>query len=175
MRRVGKSWVAVAAAAMLLGVLVGAVWARPHDKPEAAAPTRKVTLQGANFIPSDPSESWSNSGDHAACDAGACTYTAPIVFPCPQSVTVKRFKLHVNDFNGGASVTASLRRTNPATGAVRELGSVTSGNTGNTIQTFVSNPINQVVWPSQGAYIQLDFGDKYILVYGVTVEYQINS
>jgi hypothetical protein len=174
MKKIKKSWIAVVTGALLLGTLVGVVWARPNDRPEAQDITRKVTLGGANFIPSEDYQDWGNRGDFATCDSGTCTYTAPVVFPCLPSVTVERIKLHVRDFNGGASVTASLRRTNPATGAEREMGSATSGNTGDSIQTFTSDPINQVVWPSQGAYIQLDFGDKYILVYGVTVEYHRN-
>jgi len=169
-----KTWIVVVVCAMLLGTLVGVVWASPSDRPGAQDITRKVTLSGANFIPAEESADWHNGGDYATCDNGTCTYTAPVVFPCLPSVTVERIKLHVSDSNGGAAVTASLLRTRPSTGAEKELGSVTSGNTGGSIQTFTSDPINEVVWPSLGAYIQLDFEDKYIKVYGVTVEYHRN-
>jgi hypothetical protein len=174
MRSINRSWVIVVVGALLLGTLVGSVWAAPRTRPGAQDITRKVTLSGANFIPAEESANWHNGGGYATCDLGACTYTAPVVFPCLPSVTVERIKLHVSDSNGGAAVTASLLRTRPSTGAEKEFGSVTSGNTGGSIQTFTSGPINEVVWPSLGAYIQLDFEDKYIKVYGVTVEYHRN-
>ena len=174
MGKVKRSWMAMVMGALLLGALVGVVWARPHDRPETQDITRKVTLTGADFIPSDESADWSNSGDYAYCNIGSCIYTAPVVFPCLPSVTVERIKLHVCDTNGGAAATASLRRTYPPTGADVLLGSATSTGCTPDPETITSSPINQVVWPSQRAYIWLDIGDKYIKVHGVTVEYHRN-
>ena len=108
MGKVKRSWMAMVMGALLLGALVGVVWARPHDRPETQDITRKVTLTGADFIPSDESADWSNSGDYAYCNIGSCIYTAPVVFPCLPSVTVERIKLHVCDTNGGAAATASF-------------------------------------------------------------------
>ena len=76
MRKVKRSWIAVVMGALLLGTLVGVVWARPHDRPDTQDITRKVTLTGADFIPSDESANWGNSGDYALCESGSCIYTA---------------------------------------------------------------------------------------------------
>ena len=175
MRRANRSWMAVVAAGVVLGTLVGVVWARPNDRPQAADITRKVTLAGSDFIPASDTEDWGNSGFHVRCESGVCGFTAPVVFPCLPSVTVERIRLHVDDQNAIAWATATLYRAYPPTGAYVELGAAASPpGTNGTLQTYTSPNINKRVWPSQKAYIWLFTGGPGIFVYGVTVEYHRN-
>ena len=174
MTMVKKSWMAVVAAALLVGTLVGVVWARPHDRPQAQDITRKVTLTGGDFIPHEEVDNWSNNGDWVRCDIGSCAFTAPVVFPCLPSVTVERIRLHVDDAHGSAFASVGLFRAQPTNRGDVWLGSASSppGIVG--FQTYNSQPINKRVWPSQKAYIWLDIGGNNIYVYGVTVEYHRN-
>jgi len=176
MTRVNRSWMAVVAAALLLGTLVGVVWARPNDRPAAATTTRKVTLTGADFIPNNPTVDWWNSGYRIECSTGACLFTAPVVFPTQSSVTVERIRLHVDDLSDPCYAEAQLGRANPSAGTVSVLG-VAQSPTGLTsgLQTYSSPAINKVVWPSQKAHIWLSIGAPAIYVYGVTVEYHVSS
>ena len=176
MRRANRSWMAVVAAGVLLGTLVGVVWARPNDGPQAADITRKVTLAGSDFIPASDTEDWGNSGFHVRCESGVCGFTATVVFPCLPSVTVERMKLHVYDYNATQSTCATLFRTYPTTGATVQLGAAASpeGGSGG-LQTYTNPNINKVVWPSQKAYIYLVIGGPNIHVDGVTVEYHKNT
>ena len=176
MSRVNKSWMAVVAATLLLGMLAGVVWARPQNRPQAQDITRKVTLTGGDFIPADDTYDWFNQGGHVRCDSGSCSYTAPVVFPCLPSVTVERIKLHVNDANASAWAAASLWRAYPPNGVDVQMGSIGSPGpaTSGGVKTYTSPDINQVVWPSQRAYILLYFSGFNISVYGVTVEYHRN-
>ena len=175
MRRANKSWMAVMAAVLLVAMLAGVVWARPNDKPQAQDITRKVTLTGGDFIPAYDYNNWSNGGGYVMCSLGNCSYTAPVVFPCLPSVTVERIKLHVNDPSADEWASATLARAYPSTGADVPLGNVISpyGISGG-LRTYTSPNINQVVWPSQKAFIRLYIGDTGILAYGVTVEYHRN-
>jgi hypothetical protein len=174
MRRVNRSWMAVVAAALLLGTLAGVVWARPNDRPQAQDITRKVTLSAADFIPNSDDWNYGNSGALAEC-SGMCNFNAPIVFPCLPAVTVERIKLHVRDDNGTQTASASLYRAKPSVGAGDFLGAVASPTgTSDGLQTYTSGTINKVVWPSQKAYIWVSIGGGNIGVYGVTVEYHRN-
>ena len=175
MRRANRSWMAVVAAGVLLGTLVGVVWARPNDRPQAADITRKVTLAAGDFIPSSDANDWWNSGYTIVCHSDFCSFTAPVVFPCLPSVTVERIKLHVADSNASAIAFAGLDRVYPPTGDHVILGSVQSPEgTSAGIQTYTSANINKVVWPSQKAYIVLQLFGPNISVRGVTVEYHRN-
>ena len=173
---VRKSWIAAVTGALLVGTLVGVVWARPHDRPQAQDITRKVTLAGADFIPADPDDRWGNNGNYAFSESGISHFTAPVVFPCLPSVTVERIKLYVYDGNGTYNACASLNRLSPRTGANPMLGSVCSPYGGSTSdpQAFTSTNINQVVWPGQRAYIWLAINGVDIDVYAVTIEYHRN-
>ena len=175
MRKLNKSWMAVVAAALLLSTLVGVVWAMPSDRPGAAEATRKVTLTGADFIPRSTADS-TNNGSYVECNTGNCFFAAPVPFPCLPSVTVELFKLHVRDDNGIGSASVYLYRGNPSTGGENSLGSVSSPPAvSGGLKTYTSAPINKVVWPSQRAYLMLNIWGPNITVYGVTVEYHINS
>ena len=175
MTKVNKSWMAVMAAALLLGTLVGVVWARPNDRPEAQDITRKVTLTGGDFIPNTDSADWWNEGTYVTCGTGSCWFTAPVVFPCLPSVTVERIKLHVNDSSSSAAAKAHLFRAYPPTGVDVVLGQAASptGSSGGH-STYTSPNINKVVWPSQRAYVWLNIGGPNIQVSGVVVEYHRN-
>ncbi|MDH4207550.1 MAG: hypothetical protein OEV76_01600 [Anaerolineae bacterium] len=174
MRNVNRSWMALVAAALLLGALAGVIWAKPSDRPQSAEITRKVTLTGGDFIPARP-ESWDNSGQVVRCTSGRCFFNAPVVFPCLPSVTVERIKLHVRDDNGSSRAFADMYRDNPSRGAGNYLGYAASPEeTSSGLKTYTSDPINKVVWPSQKASIRLDIGGPNIDVYGVTVEYHRN-
>ena len=179
MTRVNKSWMAVVAAALLLGTLVGVVWARPNDRPGAAEVTRKVTLTGADFIPTQDDWDYSigeygSSDSSVSCLSSSCEFSAPVVFPCLPSVTVERIKLHVVDEVFMNQTWVWLYRANPSTGAVTSLGNLSSSYQGDPgLNTYTSGPINKVVWPSQKAYIHLDTYPN-MQVYGVTVEYHRN-
>jgi hypothetical protein len=175
MTRVNKSWMALVAAALLLGTLVGVVWARPNGRPGAADITRKVTLTAGDFIPADDARDWYNFGTYVECSTGNCVFTAPVVFPCLPSVTVERFKLHADDNNGGQQAVATLFRSRPSTGSNAYFGVAASPPaTGAGLETYTSSEINKVVWPSQRAYLWLVIGGPDIDVYGVTVEYHRN-
>ena len=175
MRRINKSSMAAVAGILLVGTLVGVVWARPQDRPQAQDITRKVTLTGGDFIPADDSDNWYNDGDYVKCESSTCEFTGPVIFPCLPSVTVERIKLHVSDSNNGALARAELYRAYPSTGADVELGeAVSPGGTSGGLKTYTSPNINQVVWPSQKAYIDLYISGTGIDVYGVTVEYHRN-
>ena len=170
-----KSSMAVVAAALLLGTLAGVVWARPNDGPQTAGETRKVTLTGTDFTPTQEGMDWYNYGGYVRCDGLECTFTAPIVFPCLQAVTVERIKLHIDDNNASSTASAGVWRENPSTGAEAFWASVGSplGTSGG-VKTYSSGVINKVVWPSQRAYIWLQINGTDITVYGVTVEYHRN-
>jgi hypothetical protein len=174
MTKIGKSWMAVVAAALLVGTLVGLVWARPHDRPQAQDITRKVTMTGGEFITARDGQDWQTTGEKVECDSGSCDFFAPVVFPCLPSVTVERIKLHVRDSNGSAQAVAVLYRARPETGADVWLGKAESPIGTGGLQPWSSDPINKVVWPSQRAYIWLSIGGPFIEVYGVTVEYHRN-
>jgi hypothetical protein len=175
MRKVKKSWMAVAAAGVLLGTLVGVVWARPNDRPGAVESTRRVTLTGADLIPTTNYWDYKNSGGSVKCLTGECIFTAPIVFPCLSSVTVERIKLHVNDTDDVEAAYADLWRANPSTGANDYWAEVKSpAGTSGGLKTYTSGAINKVVSPSQRAYICVAITGPNIYVYGVTVEYHRN-
>jgi hypothetical protein len=175
MSKLNKSWMAVVAAALLLGTLVGVVWARPHDRPQAQDITRKVTITAGEFIPTTDDWNYSNHGNYVTFVSGSGNFSAPVVFPCLPSVTVERIKLHVDDMNNGALARATLFRTYPTTGAQVELGKAASpGGTSAGLKTYGSGAINKTIWPSQRAYIWLYFSGPAINVYGVTVEYHRN-
>jgi hypothetical protein len=174
MTKVKKSWMAVVAAALLVATLVGVVWARPNDRPEAQDITRKVTLTGGEFIVRYDGQDWFSDGASLECNSGSCGFVAPVVFPCLPGVTVERITLHVKDSNPNLWARASLYRAQPATGADVWLGAAQSpaGTAGH--QPWSSDPINKTVWPSQRAYIYLDIGGPAIWVYGAVVEYHRN-
>jgi len=175
MKKMDKSWMAVLPAALLLSTLAGVVWARPRsDGSRPAEITRKVALAGADLIPARDGDNWHTDGGYAWCESGTCMFTAPVVFPCLPSVTIECIKLHVNDWNDYDEAELRLNRVKLSKGAVSELGWVQSpwGTSGG-FQTYASDPINKVVWPSQRAYIKLVMGTD-MLVYGVTIEYHRN-
>jgi len=172
-----SSMAAVAAAALLLGTLAGVAWARPRsDGPQPAETTRQVTLAAADFIPARDGDDWYNSSGYVVCysSGSGCLFTAPVVFPCLPSVTIERIRLHVNDSNGSGTAIVTLHRAKPSKGVINDLESVTSptGTSGG-FQTYTSDPINKVVWPSQRAYVYLGMYTN-IYVYGVTIEYRRN-
>jgi hypothetical protein len=176
MSKLNKSWMAVVAAALLLGALVGVVWARPGEGPHAQATTRKVTLTGADFIPTSPNYEYGNAGEHVYCVTGSCNFSAPVNFPTLSAVTVERIKLHVNDNNATGMASSGLMRAKPPEGTHSSFGQVSSppGSSGG-LQTYTSSAMNKAVWPSQKAYILLYIGSPNINVFGVTVEYHVNS
>ena len=174
MTKVRKSWMAVVMGALLLCTLVGVVWARPNDRPQAQDITRKVTLTGGDFTPSYDGEDWSTDGAMVTCIGSSCAFVAPVVFPCLPSVTVERIKLHVTDSNGSEQAVAVLYRTHPPTHGSVWLGTAQSPPGTAPFQTFTSDPINKRVWPSQKAFISLVLTGPNIYVYGVVIEYHRN-
>jgi hypothetical protein len=174
MNKLNKSWMAVVAAALLLGTLVGVVWARPHDRPQAQDITRKVNLTGGEFIPANEAQGWQNNGDYVSCDTGICSFFAPVVFPCLPSVTVERFIVYAEDNHATANLNAAMYRVYLPTKKQVYLGQAAtpSGTAG--YQPYNSGAINKTVWPSQRAFIHLWIGGPSIQVYGVTVEYHRN-
>ncbi len=174
MAKVRKSWMAVVMAALLVGTVAGVVWARPHDRPQAQDITRKVTLTGADFVRAKEGSSGYNDGTYLRCDTVSCYFVAPVVFPCLPSVTVERIKLHLRDNNVGGKASVGLYRTYPATAGNVLLGNAESPTGIVGLQTYTSNPVNEVVWPSQKAVIWLTIDGPSIWVYGVTVEYHRN-
>ena len=171
-----RAWIAVVLGALLVGTLVGVVWARPNDSPQAAATTRKVTLTGADFISASVHYDYANPGTSVYCVTGACAFTAPVVFPTLNAVTVERIRLHVNDNHATEKARATITRARPSAGAGDSWGITESppGGSGG-VQTYSSFDINKVVWPSQKACITLWIGATNITVYGVTIEYHVNS
>lgn len=99
--------------AVLLGTMVGVVWARPQGSPQAADITRKVTVPAAFFHPREEGLNWSNDGGGMAVDSGSAIFTAPVVFPTLSAVTVKKITLSVEDHNGTVDACVTLYRTSP--------------------------------------------------------------
>ena len=175
MTNVKKSWIAGVAVALLLGTLVGVVWARPHDRPEAQDITRKITVPGAFFHPYEEGLSWHNEGLEIEVPSGAGIFTAPVILPCLPSVTVERLILYVEDNNTSANACAYLHRTRPQKGDEALMGSVCSSITPTDVQPFIDSSISpNVVWPSHGVYIWLDIGGPSIYVHAVRIEYHRN-
>ena len=176
MTRIRKPWMAVVMGALLVGTLVGVVWARPHDRPQAQDITRKVVLVGSEFMPRTDETDWFHNGNYMRCNTNPCFFAAPVVFPCLPAVTVERIKLHVYDANAVTNAVAEIKRLNPNNGATALLGKVSSPVAGTTAnpQTFISPNINKVVWPSQRAFVWLYIGGSDIRVYAITVEYHRN-
>lgn len=172
-----KAWIAAVLGALLIGTLVGVVWARPNGSPQAAVTTRKVTLTGADFVSSVDDWDYWNYGDCVLCGSGPCEFVAPVAFPTLSAVTVERIRLHVNDWNDTASATATLYRGNPSQGPGVQWAAVSSPTgSSNGLHTYNSAAVNKVVWPSQRAYIRLSLPAGGAMgVYGVTVEYHVNS
>ena len=169
-----KAWIALVLGALLIGTMVGVVWARPSQSPQAADITRKITIPGGFFSPTEDGYDWYNTGNHVRVDSGTGSFIAPVVFPCLPSVTVERVILYADDQNGGADATAILTRTKPSTGQLVMLGPVSSTGSAVGIRTFTSANINKVVWPAQGIHVRLFINGTNMLVYGVTVEYHRN-
>ena len=174
MNKANKSWMAALAAALLVATMVGVVMARPHDRPQAQDITRKVTLTGADFVRAKEGNNGYNDGTYLRCDSGPCYFVAPVVFPCLPSVTVERIKLHVRDNDVGGKASVGLYRSYPPTGNHVYLGGAQSPSGIVGLQTYTSDPINTVVWPSQKAFIWLTIDGPSIWAYGVVVEYHRN-
>jgi hypothetical protein len=181
MRRVNWSWMTMVLAVVVLSALAVAGWTGWHGQARAAAGTKKVTLAGADFIPYDDGvdgNDWHNAGDYVECDAGTCSFVAPVVFPCLSSVTVERFKLHLYDSSGCAYAYATLHRSRPSNASSATLGSqlgTTFEGTTADPATLTSGPINKVVGPTQRAYVSVTITGPGVKVYGVTVEYHPRS
>lgn len=175
MSKVNRSWMAVVAAALLLGTLAGVVWARPNDNPTTQTrKTRKVYVAAADFIPKSNDFEYSNLGKTVSCDSENCFFLAPVVFPCLNAVTVERIRLRAQSGSGDWTPAVVLYRAAPSGNEVY-LGEVECPNTETQApQTCTSPDINQVVWPSQRAYIWLWVPSSH-LVWGVTVEYHPNT
>jgi hypothetical protein len=175
MSSLNRSWMAVAAAALLLGTLVGVVWARPHDQTRAPDITRKVTLAGADFTSVDNIQPCSNHGNYVTCGPGGGAFVAPVVFPCLPSVTVTGIQLHVDDPADTVNIVAYLYREYPAKGVPQLLGVVNYPlGTTEGIETFTAKVDDEVVWPSQRAYVYLELEGNILKAYGVTVLYHRN-
>ena len=175
MEKVNKSWMAVMAATLLLGTLVGVVWARPHDRPQAQDITRQITIPGGFFHPYVDGLDWANLGDHILMQSGAGAFTAPVVFPCLPSVTVERLILYADDENVTWDACAHLQRTRPQQGDEANMGYVCTSDTTTGVQPFIDSSINNaVVWPSHGVYIWLGISGPSIDVHAVRIEYHRN-
>jgi len=178
MTRVRKPWMAVLIGALLVGTLVGVVWARPHDRPQAQDTTRKVVVGGGDFLPMNETTDYTTTGGWVRCDGATCYFAAPVVFPCLSAVTVERIKLHVYDPDAGGYAAAQMRRLNPNNGTTRTIGHVDSLTVDPTAkpETVTSPDINKVVWPSQKGFVWLFIGmAPNTRVYGITVEYHRNG
>ena len=175
MTKAKKTWIAIVMGVLVVGTLVGVVWARPHGRPQAADITRKVTLPGAFFHPYEDGELWHNEGREIEVPTGSGVFTAPVIFPCLPSVTVERLILYVEDNNGSADACASLYRTRPQNGDEALMGTACSNDVTIVVQPFIDGSINpNVVWPSHGVYVKLQIGGPSIYVHAVRVEYHRN-
>ena len=169
MTRVNKTWMSVVVAALLLGGLVGVVWARPKESPQSADIVRRVTIPAGFFHPAEDGLNWLNDG----ALAGQGAYTAPVVFPCLSPVTVKKITLSVEDHNASADACVSLHRMRPKRLRQWEMAMACStGSVGGAINYDDSSIEYAQVWPADGPYLWLGIGGPSILVYGVTIEYQ---
>ena len=169
MKKLKRSWMAMLMGMLLLGTLVGAVWARPQNRPEAQNTTRRVTIPGAFFNPvSDLVDSY-NSGNKIYMLTAYGHFTAPVVFPCLSPVTVERLILYADDGNPAMNACAELHRTRLPQGADVPLGWVCSpAGTTTGVQPFIDDTISpNVVWPAHGVYVWIEIGGPNIDVYGV--------
>lgn len=175
MTKIKRSWMAVVMGVVLVATLVGVVWARPHDTPQAQDITRKITIPGAFFHPFEDGIAWHNDGRYIRLSSGQGVFTAPVIFPCLPSVTVERLIVYAEDTNGSGNVCASLYRTRPQHGDEKKMGEACSSGTTSGVQPFTDSNISpNVVWPSHGAYVWLDIDGTGIYVHAVRVEYHRN-
>ena len=175
MKEVKKSWMAVVMGVILVGTLVGVVWARPNDRPEAQDITRKITVPAGFFHAAIDGIDWVNLGPYIKMTSGPGIFTAPVVFPCLPSVTVERLTLYVEDNNSSWNACAALERTRPQQGDQAQMAHVCSNGTTTGVQPFTDGSISpDVVWPSHGVYAWINIDGTSIYVHAVRIEYHRN-
>ena len=76
-----KASMAIMLAALLVATIVGVVWARPNQSPQAADIIRKITIPAAFFHPYQDGIDYNNRGVWLAVDSSNGRFTAPVVFP----------------------------------------------------------------------------------------------
>ena len=175
MEKLRKSWVAVIMVVLLLATLVGVVWARPQNRPQAQDITRKIVVLGNEFNPRYETTNYSNKGTYLSCDSASCYFSADVVFPCLPAVYVEQIKLHVYDKSSTGQAIVTLYRYTPSNKGNKALATAQTDVLGTSAdpQVFTGNANNQLVWPSQKAYLWLMINND-VYVYAVTVEYHRN-
>jgi len=170
-----KASMAIMLAALLVATIVGVVWARPNQSPQAADIIRKITIPAAFFHPRYDGIDYSNAGMCLAVDSGSGGFTAPVVFPTLSAVTVKKITLSVTDNNAGSDACIAMYRTSPKNLTESGMAAVCSAGSGGATSYDDNTIDNAVVWPAHGPYLWLDIYGTNIRVYGVTIEYQRNT
>jgi hypothetical protein len=165
-----KGSMAIVLAAPLVATIVGAVWARPNEATEAV--TRKVTIPAASFIPNQDGLDWNNLGKEVYVNSGSGTFTAAVVFPCVEWVTVKKVTLSSDDQNNVQDACATLYRTSPKNFTQVMMAQACSSGSGGDQNPADTTIDNAQVYPNQGPYISLSIAGPNIYVYGVTIEYK---
>jgi hypothetical protein len=171
-----KGWMAVVMGALLVGTLIGVVWARPGQGAQAAGGTRKLTIPAAFFHPVNGDEDYENTGNAVWVKTFSGAFVAPVVFPCKKAVTVERVILSVSDFNGTEDACVSLYRTKPSKGTGKLMAHVCSADSPPGVTNYTDDTISSPrIWPGHGPFLRLDVGGTNIAVFGVRIEYHIGA
>jgi hypothetical protein len=170
-----KGWIAMVMGALLVGTLIGVVWARTGHSAQAAG-TRKITIPAAFFHPADEGIDYYNNGNSLQVQSTTGIFTAPVVFPCLNSVTVERIVFSVRDENASTDACVSLYRTKPNKGTEKLMAYQCSAGSQPGVINYTDDTIDgAVVWPSNGPYLWLNINGTGIRVYGVRIEYHVGT
>ena len=176
MKQVKKSWIAVLLGALLMGVLVGAVWARPGGRPRAAATTKKMTIPAGAFHPVDEGYEFYNDGSWITADTAGANFATHVVFPGGgDRFTVEKLTLYAYDKAMPANICVYLYRTNPTNGTESLMASkCSSGSSSTDPRSFTTTNINpSLATTPRGLYVLLEIEDATNLdAYGVRIYYR---
>lgn len=134
-----------------------------------------VTIPAGWFHPVADGYDWNNNGNYIYLNSGSsAAFSAPVVFPGPGPVTVKKVILYAYDNNSGANVDVTLYKTNPLTGGETNMAYAQSAlNSSVDPRVFSDATITHAkIQRTQGAYLWISFGGSSNLwVYAVKIAY----
>ncbi len=108
--------------------------------------------------------------------SGSGAFTAPVIFPSLGSVTVERIIFSVRDQNATNNACVSLWRTKPDKGIRKQMAWLCSSGSQISVVNYTNDTIKPaVVLSGHGAYLYLDVNGSSMDVYGVRIEYKVNT
>ena len=178
MKRMKRLWAPLLLGVLLIATLVGAASARPGAAP-LAAPTKVLTVSGADCYPQLWSTQYNNNGVFIKGVHGtpnAC-YICPVNFHDYGNHKIIAISMTFLDkvAGGGNDIAATFYRTIPSWSAEQLMGTLAPVGSwavpqGRTIAG--SAMTNRVIYPTTGMYIWICMpGHNDILVYGFRINY----